>query len=269
MGPYEIALGHGSDGRVATFAFQHGEWNNLGVATPQTSMVAANLIYDAGTRTMLLFVDYTGSIAPVKVYSLSTTSWKLASTAGGPTQSVDYPPALVYDSSDGYVLYYGGSPTGCDCGSTQTWSYQSGTWHQIAPPKFPPRVQFPVLAYDPALGKVLLSNNGANGASNDFEFWTFHAGIWTRILPPEKPKLSGALGYDPVLHAIVETGVTSFDVGPYIYLWPNGGAFENISAETLNSNTECLSVTLTAISYDPAAGGMVCTGQNNGLWLFT
>jgi hypothetical protein len=274
LGGYEMAVGHDASGKVQTFALQDGKWTNLGVHTPQMSALSANLVYDASDHAMLLVIDFTGTLGPVRLYTFTGGGWNLVTAPGGPVQSVDYPPAVVYDVSDGYVLYYGGSTPGCDCGSTLTWSYHAGVWHQFRGINFPARVEFPLLAYDPALGKVLLYNNGANGASTDFEFWTFHAGSWVHVRPADRPQVSGAMGYDYAEHALLLTGTTPWGAGPYVFLWPDGGSFMNVTAETHHAGVDCVSVALTGVSYDPGQNAMVCIGENTvgaitGLWAFT
>ncbi|MFZ0891821.1 MAG: hypothetical protein WB778_10325 [Thermoplasmata archaeon] len=267
---YEMVIAEDAHGHSQTYGFESGHWVNLGLATPTVAPSVGDLVYDHHDGQMLLFIDFTGTGAGVQVWELSHGAWGHLLLKGGPTSSVDYPATVVYDASDGYVLYYGGSTTGCDCGSNQTWSFVSGTWHHFAGSGFPPAVEFPQVVYDGALGKVLLFLNGGGPSESDYGFWTFHAGSWIHTNPSARPHLSGAMGFDVALNAVLVSGVTSQGAGPYVFLWKSGaGGFTNISSSTTHKNTQCTGVSLEYLNYDPSEGGLLCVGTDEALWAFT
>jgi hypothetical protein len=84
---------------------------------------------------------------------------------------------MVYDSADGYVLYY---DSGLDApggiAPSQTWSFLHGVWTQVHPAHAPPDGFGAYLTYDSTDGYVLLV-----GMHYTTQTWKFAGGDWTNI----------------------------------------------------------------------------------------
>jgi hypothetical protein len=99
--------------------------------------------------------------------------------------------AMAYDanSSDGYLVLFGGEgPTGV---LGDTWTYQSGVWHNVTPstitPTNSPSARFgAAIAYDPSDGYLVLfggSTGPYTGSSSPLlnDTWVFDGGAWTEV----------------------------------------------------------------------------------------
>jgi Galactose oxidase, central domain len=104
---------------------------------------------------------------------------------------------MVYDSTDGYVLLFGGEaylsePT---LYYNDTWTFSDGTWANVTNPDAPapsPRSGFG-LADDPADREVVLFGGLSAKEKLLNDTWTYSAGVWTNVTglvgtapPPEQ-----------------------------------------------------------------------------------
>ncbi len=100
-------------------------------------------------------------------------------------------PVLSYDSSDGYVVLFGGDTASAYCGDT--WKYGgAGTWTELyststdcvtggttcTSTTCPAVRSYAVMSYDAQDSEVVLFG-GANGAGELQDTWLFKAGAWT------------------------------------------------------------------------------------------
>ncbi|MGI0129368.1 MAG: hypothetical protein ACREEC_04340 [Thermoplasmata archaeon] len=261
---------------ISTFALENGKWVNLHVNTPQNAGYCAGfsgpmLVYDTSDRYLLLvdaFHPYcgdepsatAGASSHVMLWKFEGMRWSFIPTAGGPLVSYRSSPLVLYDLSDGYILFAGGDQP------AQDWSYQGGVWNKL--PAAPVTVDNPIL-YDSAIGKVLMISSG---------YWTFHAGTWARIFPADRPNANEATsaGYDPHLQALwVQISIPNALYGDW--LWKDGeSGFVNITAQTQNPFLVCdAAATALNLNYDPTLKALVCQGSPEnggsgyGLWEFT
>jgi hypothetical protein len=95
-------------------------------------------------------------------------------------------PALAYDAASSEVVLFGG------LGANSTWIYHGGAWSSVSTSSAPPGGAGLTMAYDPAIGAVVLfSQYGAT--------WTFANGTWVQQHPLNSPsgRASNAFFYSP------------------------------------------------------------------------
>lgn len=84
------------------------------------------------------------------------------------------------------------------------------TWHRIFPVNYPPPGRnWPAMAYDPAIGSVLLYG-GYDGGKGRFyhDTWTYTGGNWTHVIAKVHPSADSGLQlvYDPAVDGVVAFG---------------------------------------------------------------
>jgi hypothetical protein len=279
---YEMALATNATGVIRTYALEDGRWVDLQVRTPQafgcglTQMGFGPYLVDDARDGYMLLVDAfnypppcdgprSPSASPLHVltWKFQGGIWTQIQTQNAPFASANSPPVVAYDSSDGYVLLYGGDNGGsCNCETNRTWSYHDGVWTQFSGPA-PTEIPFQLL-FDPALDKILLISGG---------YWTFHAEVWERIFPSNPPNsnLADQAGYDAALHALV-VGVITESLKQTIWVWRAGATgFVDITSATKNSGVVCDTASANGVDtdYDPGLKGLICQGNNLDLWEFS
>ncbi len=153
----------------------------------------------------------------------------------GDSPSPRYDAAMVYDAntSDGYVVLFGGEGPGGPLGDT--WIFQGGAWINVTP-AVPDSTNTPsprfgaAIAYDPSDGYVVLFGgaDGANTGANDpalSDTWEFLHGTWTRLcsgctpgVSEPGPRMLAAASGDPDLDGVVLFGGTDVEAGQYVPL---------------------------------------------------
>ncbi len=103
--------------------------------------------------------------------------------------------SMAYDSTDGYVVEFGGTANSQYTGTT--WEFNAGVWTQATPTISPGSREGAAMTYDAADGYVLLFG-GSNGAAALGDTWEFKAGQWTLLQPATSPsaRLGAAMTYD-------------------------------------------------------------------------
>lgn len=89
---------------------------------------------------------------------------------------------MAYDSTDGYVLLYGGYNQTTSVIFADTWKFSVGVWTELSPTTSPGARAGASMADDPSDGYVLLFG-GANGVTTPCGTWSFAHGKWTERLP--------------------------------------------------------------------------------------
>jgi len=162
----------------------------------------------------------------------SKNEWTDMDPASHPGQRTGH--AMAYDSENGLVVLFGGYSG--DEYINDTWSYNvsNNTWTSLRPSNAPPGRSNAVMAYDSALGLMVLfggyrgsGGGNGNGSGDDSPFyndtWTYNVDTneWTNITPANSPPPmeSTSLAYDSksglmVLFGGFDTQETwSFDLG--------------------------------------------------------
>jgi hypothetical protein len=107
-------------------------------------------------------------------------------------------PRLYYslsdDGADGQVVLFGGGPLGGSGLLGDTWTWDGSTWTKRFPAHAPSPREHAAMAYDAAMGKVVLFGGGQ--ALNDT--WMWDGTDWTQLHPAHSPPpFVGAMAYFP------------------------------------------------------------------------
>ncbi len=254
-----------------------------------------SMTYDAADETVLVFGGLLqGGYAVNYTWTFSNGTWTNLTPKLAVAPSPRYGMELAYDSSDGYVVGYGGDALTSSCSGSvstycnDTWIFQNGRWSQITP-----RCYFPGLGYascstypgipsgeywantlvnDPQNGYVLLYTCGLCSGTDSGADWTYHRGVWTDLVYNYSTNRTyyaptiGAIAYDAQGGYVLGFGgggdepyYTTGGWGNLTYRWMNG-TWLNESANLTVSPGPRFGEALAA---DPATGGVLLYGGWN------
>ena len=95
--------------------------------------------------------------------------------------SARYGAGMDYDAATGNIVLSGGTLNGIvDQG---TWIWDGTTWTQLSPSPSPPSVTDGMMAYDPAMGRMLLYSGNNQGHGLVRETWTWNGTTWSQLSP--------------------------------------------------------------------------------------
>lgn len=137
--------------------------------------------YDpAGGFVMKVAGGQTPGFAATGTWALTGLNWTNLSVDPSPTPRVFT--SMTWDYADGCMLVFGGIWQATSMSPfvvrSDTWAYQSGNWTVVSPATGPSGRYAAALAYDPALGGVLLFG-GQNESSPLNDSWLYRGGVWT------------------------------------------------------------------------------------------
>ena len=186
------------------------------VETAPGISVAGHLVH-SGATPVSYPAEASRALAPkagegTSIPSDPTLTWTNLSPSPMPSERVDS--GMVYDSTDGYVLLFGGAsyltlPT---IYYNDTWTYSGGKWTNVTNPDAPapsPRSEF-ALADDPAEHEVVLfGGRSAKGVYLN-DTWTYSAGVWANVTStagPAPPVTAwGGMAYDNQTESVILFG---------------------------------------------------------------
>jgi hypothetical protein len=135
---------------------------------------------------------------PVAEAAASSAPWSLQSLSPNPGPRSGA--RMAYEASGQLVLFGGDNSFE---GLTDTWTYDGSHWTQQFPAMHPTERYGPAMAFDPAIGKVVLF-----GGSGLNDTWTFDGAAWAKGTPATSPskRYGSAMVYDPAIGKIVLFG---------------------------------------------------------------
>lgn len=231
-----VVLFGGYDGKYLddTWTFVGGEWTELTETTAPSARLGASMAYDAKDGYVILFGGNDGSYLQ-DTWKFSGGSWtEFKSLTSANSPGARYDAMMAYDSSDNYVVLFGGY--GCSTGSScttvflqDTWEFVGGTWTELSPTNYPPTREAGSMAYDTADGYLMLfggfgCTSGGSCGTNAVAFqdtWEFKAGDWTQLSPSTPPgtRELAAMTYDAADGYVVMFGGFGCNTGtcdPYV-----------------------------------------------------
>jgi len=235
-----------------TWTYNATGWHLLSIPSGPSARAFVSLAYDPVLGGVVLFGGWTDGSTP----AVSNQTWLFHS--GGWSQLSAYaaltPPARAgageaYDSSDGYLILFGGagSPTG-EALLGDTWALSSNGWSNLSRAGYhapSPRSGLS-LALDPQTGSVILFGGAVVSYSGHrlfpSETWQFRNGAWTN--------LTGSLSAAPPGR---EGAVWSLGTGGGGLLLVGGdnGSPASARADAWELSSEALAISVTA---SPTAG---------------
>jgi hypothetical protein len=245
---YVVLFGGGRGGigtpqidRDTTWTFHGGVWTN--VTNPSSSppgLQYPSCTYDAapGDGYVVLFggvyaegPTYTGHSyltlhSTNQTWKFSGGKWTNLTNYAAPHPSARFGASMVYDSADGYVLFYGGAVNGTSTANgsctpeecphlNDTWKFAGGTWTNLTASASvhgaPPGRWEAGIANDTADGYVIIFGGQANGyksynATKNYT-WAFSGGVWRNLSSTLSvapgPRFGEAMGYDPAAGSVL------------------------------------------------------------------
>jgi hypothetical protein len=221
-----------------TWTYSSGVWTELFPTLSPPPRSQSGMVFDPGDGYVVLFGGLRPNLGPAlnDTWSFRGGTWTNRTTSPG----IAPPPrgsfGLAYDSTDGYVLMFGGwdpynNPYGPGFGDT--WKYSGGKWTDLSnssgtPPS--PREGM-ALADDPVDGYVVGFGGGSFYTDwcclevNPFnDTWAFSHGVWQNISPPGSPpnRTNGNMVYDPDCSCVILFGDTGDGHGEQTWSFSRG-----------------------------------------------
>src|ERR1700739_762449 len=202
-----------------TWLWNGTNWTNVTASTitsTNTPPARSNqtMVYDAAQGAVVMFGGATGAQASSRLGD----TWLWNGTANNWTQGTGLsstPPArssaaMAYDAATGQVVLLGGlggaSTGGADLGDT--WVWYENNWYSEAPSNSPSARYGASMAYDAALGEVILFGGFDQSGNEDTDTWAWNGSNWTQLSPSGSPagRDSAGMEYDPLLGQVVLFG---------------------------------------------------------------
>lgn len=180
--------------------------------------------------------------------------------------------AMVWDSTDGYVLLFGGQDYGSlsDALYNDTWSYLHGTWTNLTNPSDAPpaRDEFQ-MADDPSDHEVVVFGGYSEQHTILDDTWTYAGGVWTNRTAtagtPPPATFQGAMAYDNATGAVILFGGEhNVGTGYTNETWE----FQDNSWSQLAPTNSPSPRDFPSMTYDPEAGDLVLFGGTNDTTTF-
>ncbi|MCI4348626.1 MAG: hypothetical protein L3J93_00170 [Thermoplasmata archaeon] len=195
-----------SDQLSDTWKYLAGVWTKLAPTTFPDGRSGEALTYDfsSGDGYLLIVAGTHGEYVPADLeWSFTGGAWAIVTPPASQGPGALEGGSMVYDTADGYVLYYGGYDPVHGTWSTQTWKFDGGVWTQLFPTTSPYTHEFASMQYDPTGGFVLLFGGSYYGSLENTT-WGFQAGNWFYIcgdpcafgVHPPAPREGAGMAYD-------------------------------------------------------------------------
>jgi hypothetical protein len=116
-----------------------------------------------------------------------------------------------FPGSSSAILFGGAQNAGETIYSADTWSWSGSTWSQLSPSKSPPARFAPTMAYDAAMGDIVLFGGGFFKSGRQAYYgdtWTFNGSTWSQLRPTNSPdpRRDAMMTYDSVRNVLVLFG---------------------------------------------------------------
>ncbi|MCI4365152.1 MAG: zinc ribbon domain-containing protein [Thermoplasmata archaeon] len=156
---------------------------NNGISPPPTT--GAGAAYDPADGYVLMFGGENDAQTPISYsWTFGHNNWTNLTSSVGGAPAARWAEGLAYDSTDGYVVLFGGCyDFACKDVSDSTWTYSHDRWTNISAKQneTPPAAGHVSMVYDAHDGYILLFGGFGSGASFLNEEWEFRGGQWSPI----------------------------------------------------------------------------------------
>ncbi|MGB6724391.1 MAG: kelch repeat-containing protein, partial [Terracidiphilus sp.] len=207
--------GFGDSGIVGdTWLWNGTNWTQANPANSPSARSNQTMVYDAAQGAVVMFGGATAAQASSRLgdtwlWNGTTANWTQV-TGLSSTPPARSSAAMAYDAATGQVVLFGGlggtSTGGADLGDTWVW-YQN-SWYSEAPASSPSARYGASMAYDAALGEVILFGGFDQSGNEDTDTWAWTGSNWTLLSPSGSPsgRDSAGMEYDPLLGQVVLFG---------------------------------------------------------------
>ncbi|HZY92882.1 MAG TPA: PKD domain-containing protein [Thermoplasmata archaeon] len=201
-----------------TWAFARGEWTQLHPPAAPSPRWSAGMVWDARDGTILLFGGCAAGSEQNDTWSFLHGNWTELSPTTSPSPRGDS--GMAYDAVDSQVVLFGGLSANWGALDNDTWAYSAGTWTEISSPGSPPARYDPSMAFDTAIGQVVLfGGEGALASLGDT--WGYANNRWVGLSESNVPasRSFGMLVYDPDLDGLLLYGGATVGSGTSTETW--------------------------------------------------
>jgi hypothetical protein len=170
-------------------------WTNLSLTAKEQPPPAndGNFVWDSTAGDGVLFGgEFENATLARTTYANYTWTflhghWTNVSTTVAPSER--WGTVMSDDPAEGGVILFGGAEAlpHQTVYLNDTWLWSGGTWRNITPVHSPPGTYWASMAYDSALGELVLFGGGNQSSQYTNETWTFSHGAWTEIFPSTEP----------------------------------------------------------------------------------
>jgi hypothetical protein len=161
-----------------TWTWNGTTWTQLHPATSPPGREFGDPVYDAATKTVVLFAGWHGSYLD-DTWSWNGTTWTPLSPPASPGVDV-FAWQGAYDAATGQLLLFGG-----DRGKTKpaldgTWEWTGTTWNQLSPATSPPGRSYGTMTYNAADQRVVLAAGKMTGTTTTYPatIWSWNGSTW-------------------------------------------------------------------------------------------
>src|SRR5438067_3460146 len=160
----------GFDGQfyqLTLWQWNGSDWTQLFPPTVPFARASAAVATNTSTGQVVLFGGL-ADVNPNNTWTYDGTTWTLQSPALQPL--LVYAASAAFDPGLQGVVLFGGGSGGVDQNTTWLWDQVGGTWIQLSTQHSPPAREGAGMAYDVALGRVILFG-GQNNRGNFNDTW--------------------------------------------------------------------------------------------------
>ena len=179
-----------------TWTWNGTTWTLLHPSTSPPAREDTGLVYDAATKTVLLFAGWHGAYWD-DTWSWNGSTWTQLHPGTSPSGRDSF--AFVYNPATRAVVLFGGF-RGTGYAPGDTWSWNGTTWTQLSPAASPGVDVFAwQAAYDPASHQVVLfGGDGGGGRPFLNGTWAWTGSNWSQLSAAASPpgRAYGTLTYD-------------------------------------------------------------------------
>ena len=250
-----------------TWTWSGSTWTQWHPATSPPARSFQQMAYDAATGELLLFGGtQIPNVGFADTWEWTGSNWVALHPPISPPNRDDG--QLAYDPATRQVVLFGGFQyqPGSPYGNLEndTWTWDGATWTQQHPAASPPPTSNGQLAYDPAIGKlVLFGGEGSTGT------WAWDGTTWSQLTLPVAPptRFNEQLALDPGTGEVIATG--GFGTGLLSDTWALDAGWT-----ALAPGTPAPAVTNASLTTDPGSGhlvqfgGYASGGATSGTWVF-
>jgi len=251
-----------------------GSWTQQSLQTGPT-VTRAMLAFDEARGTAVLFGGIYHTKTPTGIGFLThfdNSTWIWNGTGWSAASPSVKPPAriyasMTYDAAHSRIVLFGGcTDTACKNLLNDTWTWDGANWKQETPAASPSARRQGIMAYDPALAKVVLFGGSTNGdilSGGVGDMFAWDGQTWTELHPAATPpaRYGAAMAYSHRDSGLVMFGGTGLaGYLPETWIW-NGVTWTKLTVTAGPS----VAFNIAGMAYDAAldATVLIVDGQ---LW---
>jgi hypothetical protein len=252
--------GYGPGALDDTWTWDGTAWTQQTPVHVPTARVAQQMAYDAQTGQLIMFGGDEIAVRGLgDTWEWNGSDWTQLLPPNGPANRSSA--AMAYDPATHQIVMFGGVQYGLQHSgffvAHDTWTWDGTTWTQHTPASSPPPTSGASMAFDPAIGKLVLF--GGVNASNDT--WAWDGTSWSKLSSSASPpaRYDVPLALDSATSEII-LGTASAVAGTTLAdTWALDSAWT-----PLHPSTPSPALTGAAVATDPGTGHLVVFGGQSG-----